>query len=102
MNFGKYLLLCSFVILIKTVSCIQSLKTVEVIYELARVLQDQTVNENVVISPLGATLALAQINQISCCRFNKLLEGAMNWNVNGTYFFSSLIYLFNLFIYFKF
>lgn len=83
----KYLLLCLFLILIKTVSCIQTLTTKEVIYELARTLQDQTVNENVVISPLGATLALAQINQISCCRFNRLLEGVMNWNVTGTYFF---------------
>lgn len=97
MHFCKFLLLCSFVILIKTVSCSKNLKTEEVIYELARTLQDQTVNENVVISPLGATLALAQINQLSCCRFVRLLEAVMNWNVNGILFFFFL-YFYSIYI----
>lgn len=85
MHFCKYLSFCSLAILIKTVSCI---KTAEVIFDLARTLQDQNFfeeNENVVISPLGASLALAQINQLSCCRFKKLLQGVMKWDVDGTY-----------------
>lgn len=95
MHFCKYLLYCSFVILIKslTISCKKT--TPEVIYELTRTLQDQKVidtNENVVISPLGATLALAQLNQITCCRFKNLLKSFMKWENIGRLIFIVLIY----------
>lgn len=86
MHFCKCLVFFSFVILIKTVLCIEK-ETVEAIYELARTLnyQDDEVNKNVVISPLGATLALAQISQISCCRFNRLLGDFIKSDIQGIY-----------------
>lgn len=88
MNFCKCLFFFSCVILIKTVLCLEK-DTAEAIYELARTLnsQDVEVNKNVVISPLGATLALAQISQISCCRFNRLLGDFMKTDIQGTVFF---------------
>lgn len=95
MHFCKYLLFCSFVILIKTVSCQKNkVKTERVIYELARTLQEQSIEDNVrenfVISPLGATLALAQINQLSCCRFKTLLKDTMKWDDKSNFIFVDL------------
>lgn len=98
MHFCNYFLYCSLVLILiqsKTVSSKKATEkiyntTPEVIFELTRTLQDQNnvdKNENVVISPLGATLALAQINQLSCCKLKKLIREFMKWDDIGTYLF---------------
>lgn len=98
MHFCNYFLYCSLVLILaksETVSCKKATDeiydtTPEVIYEFTRTLQDQNnvdETENVVLSPLGATLALAQINQMSCCRLKTLMREFMKWDNIGTFLF---------------